>query len=62
MELNTTGQKEHALLLESLWLLVLMSAKCRKKRLIKVRSFPDAACTDMYRYLVPIIEKKTLTL
>ena len=33
--------------------------KMSNKRLIKVRSFPDAACSDMYRYLVPIIEKKT---
>ena len=29
MELNTTGQGEHALSLEILWLPVLMSAKCR---------------------------------
>ena len=28
------------------------------KRLIKVRSLPGAACSDMYHYLVPILEKK----
>ena len=29
MELNTAGQKEHALSLEILWFPALMSAKCR---------------------------------
>ena len=31
-----------------------MSRKC----LIKVRSFPGASCSDMYHYLIPILERK----
>ena len=32
--------------------------KMSNKRLIKVRSFPGATCSDMYHYLVLILEKK----
>ena len=32
--------------------------KMSSKRLIKVRSFPGATCSDRYHYLVPILEKK----
>ena len=32
--------------------------KMSSKRLIKVRSFPGATCSDMYHYLVPILERK----
>ena len=31
--------------------------KMSSKRLIKVRSFPGATCSDMYHWLVPILEK-----
>ena len=31
--------------------------KMSSKRLIKVRSFPGASCSDMYHYLVPILER-----
>ena len=31
--------------------------KMLSKRLKKVRSFPGATCSDMYHYLVPILEK-----
>ena len=33
-------------------------SKMSSKRLIKVRSFPGATCSDIYHYLVPILEKK----
>ena len=33
--------------------------KMSRKRLIKVRSFPVATCSDRYHYLLPIFEKKT---
>ena len=33
--------------------------KMSSKRLIKVSSFLGATCSDMYHYLVPILEKKT---
>ena len=33
--------------------------KISSKLLIKVRSFPGAACSDMYHYLVPILERKS---
>ena len=58
MELNTADQKEHTLPLEILWLPVLMPSKMPSKRLIKLRSFPGATCSDMYHYLVPILERK----
>ena len=32
--------------------------KTSSKRLIKVRSLPGATCSDMYHYLVPILERK----
>ena len=32
--------------------------KMSSKHLIKVRSFPGATCSDMYHYLVPILERK----
>ena len=32
--------------------------KMSSKRLIKVRSFPGATCSDMYHCLVPILERK----
>ena len=32
--------------------------KMSSKRLIKVKSFPSATCSDMYHYLVPILEKQ----
>ena len=32
--------------------------KISSKRLLKVRSFPGATCSDMYYYLVPILDKK----
>ena len=32
--------------------------KMSRKHLIKVRSFPGATCSDMYHYLVPILEKQ----
>ena len=33
-------------------------SKMSSKHLIKVRSFPGATCSDMYHYLVPILEKE----
>ena len=33
--------------------------KMSNKRLIKVKSFPGATYSDMYHYMVPILEKKT---
>ena len=32
--------------------------KMSSRRLVKVRSFPGATCSDMYHYLVPILERK----
>ena len=32
--------------------------KMSGKRLMKVRSFPGATCSDMYHYLLPILEEK----
>ena len=32
--------------------------KMSNKRLIKVKSFPGATYSDMYHYMVPILEKK----
>ena len=48
MELNTLGSKGHAFSLEIIWFPILISAKCRAN---------SATCSDMYRYLVPILEK-----
>ena len=56
MELNTTGQKEHVLSMEILWLLVLMSAKCQAN--IWLKSFPGAICSDMCHCLVTILKIK----
>ena len=57
-ELNTAGQKDHKLSLEISMVAATDEHKMSSKLLIKVRSFLGATCSDMYHYLVPILERK----
>ena len=58
MELNTAGQKDHKLSLEMLMVAGTDEYKMSSKLQIKVRSFLGATCSDMYHYLVHILERK----
>ena len=57
IKLNTAGQNERVLSLETLWFLVLMNTTMLSKRHIKVRTFSGATCSDMYHFLLPVLEK-----